>query len=234
MARNFLQDSWHQLRYFHRSSGLRGIAAEVLRKFVSAIYRRDAGHLIMYRVDPHGADSRAVDDTLPLRIRHVVVRSEAALLPFESELSPEIKYSVSQLRAALRTGSVLFLMRRPRENGAGHEVLGYSLHERGVVVLFGRRYPVSPDILFLHYTEVLPAYRGLRIAFHIAEVVAAYSRAAGMSRWCSWIGTTNLAALKARERIGWTVVGRIRQVRLLGGLLTLQTSWQEVEDSLGR
>jgi len=234
MARKFLQNAWHQLKYIYRSSGLRGITAEVLRELISAMYRRNVGHLIMYRVDPHGAGSQAVDDTLPLRIRHVVVESEAALMPFESELSHEIKYSVSQLRTALRTGSVLFLMRRPREDGTGHEVLGYSLHEPGVVVLFGRRYPVSPDILFLHYTEVLPDYRGLHIALHIAEVVAAYSRAAGITRWCSWIGTTNLSALKARERIGWTDVGRIRQIRLLGGLVTRQTSWQEVEDSLGR
>jgi len=93
---------------------------------------------------------------------------------------------------------------------------------------------VSPDILFLHYTEVLPDYRGLHIALHVAEAVAAYSRGTGITRWCSWIGTTNLSALKARERIGWIDVGRIKQIRFLGGLVTSQTSWQEVGNILDR
>jgi len=232
MARTFVQEKWHQLPYFYRSSGLRGVALEVLRKSVAAFYRRTVGHLVVYRVDPRGADSRTVDDTLPLQMGHVVVQDVATLKRFESELSRAIKYSRGQLRAALRAGSVLFLMRQPREDGAGHEILGYSLHERGTLELFGCRHPVGADMLFLHYTEVLPAYRGRQIAFHIAEVVAAYSRSVGITRWCTWIGATNHAALKARERIGWIVVGQIRQIRILGGLVTLQTPWQEIEDML--
>jgi len=232
MARKFAQDKWHQLKYFYRSSGLRGVAVEVLRNSIAIIYCRNTAHLRTYRVEPDGPASQVVDAALPLGMHHVVVHDQAGLKPFESELSPSIKYSCGQLRAALRSGSVLFLMRQPLEDGTGQRVLGYSLHERGVVELFGVRYRASADMLFLHYTEVLPAYRGLRIAFHIAEVVAAYSRGAAITRWCTWIGTSNRAALNARKRIGWIVVGQVRQIKILGGLMTLQTSRKEVEDML--
>jgi len=232
MARNFAQEKWHQLKYFYRSSGPRGVAVEVLRKSIAIIYCRNTAHLLTYRVDPNGPDSEAVDATLPLSMQHVVVRDPTSLKSYESELSPSMNYSYSQLRAAVRSGSVLFLMRHPREDGTGHRILGYSLHERGMVEAFGHRYRASADTLFLHYTEVLPAYRGLRIAFYIAEVVAAYSRGAAITRWFTWIGKSNRAALNARKRIGWVVAGQIRQIIILGGLITLQTSRSEVEDML--
>lgn len=232
MARKFAQKKWHQLKFLYRSIGLRGCAVEVLRKSIAGIYCRSAALLLIYQVEPNGPGSQAADAALPLRMRHVVLQDQAALKQFEPEIPPFANYSHSQLRAALRSGSVLFLMRQPLEDGTGHRILGYSLHERGVVSLFGNRYRAGADTLFLHYTEVLPAYRGLRIAFHIAEVVAAYSRAAAITRWCTWIGTSNRAALNARKRIGWVVVGQVRQIKILGGLITLQTSKKEVEDML--
>jgi len=116
MARKVVQEKWHQLIYFYRSSGIYGVTIEILRKSIAAIYSRKTAHLLIYRVEPNGPGSHAVDAVLPLSMQHIVVKDQAAL--------------------------------------------------------------------------------------------------------------------NARKRIGWIVVGQVRQIKILGGLIALQTSRKEVEDML--
>lgn len=90
------------------------------------------------------------------------VESADALQAGGYELAPSFRDSLARLQDRLRRGCVVFLVHRPRAGGAGQEVIGYSLSERGIFSALGRRERVSLNILF-NYMEVLPQYRGLRV-----------------------------------------------------------------------
>ena len=140
--------------------------------------------------------------------------------------------SMEDLETRLGEGSLVFLASRSAGEGAGQEVVGYCICERGVFSALGRKMTTSPDILFSHYIEVLPEYRGHGLADLIRGEMVEYCCANGITTRCAVITPSNKPSLKSALRAGFRVVGTVQHVSILNGLLAWDTPWKKVEKAL--
>jgi hypothetical protein len=127
---------------------------------------------------------------------------------------------------------VVFLARCVRDDGAGHEIVGYEISERGVFSALGRRDRVPGDVVFSHYAEVLPAHRGRRIHGLLFATRDRYFRARGGRLVVGVCHPQNRASLKALRRDGAAIVGAVECVSLFRMLTVRRTPREGIEDAL--
>ena len=145
----------------------------------------------------------------------LIVDSPEALDAFAADICVSFRDSVAALKARLARGCVVCLARRPRSNGAGSVVVGYEIAERGIFSALGRRIAVSDDVIFSHYVEVLPEYRGQRIHRLLFSTRDHYFRQRGGRVVCGVCAPHNHASLQALHRDGATIVGTVERISLL-------------------
>jgi hypothetical protein len=158
----------------------------------------------------------------------LVVDSVAGLAAVSPRFPPEFRDSAHRLQRRLGQGCVLTLARRRDANGVSH-VVGYELAERGVFSALGRRRPASADVIFSHWAEVLPAYRGRRIHGLLFATRDAYFGARGAKIVVGVVSPKNRASLRALERAGSSVAGDVQRVELFGGVLAWDTPWERID-----
>ena len=149
------------------------------------------------------------------RTECLIVDSPEALDDLATEISASFRDSVAALKARVARGCVVCLARRPRVDGAGSVVVGYEIAERGVFSALGRRIAVSGDVVFSHYVEVLPEYRGQRIHRLLFSTRDSYFRQRGGRVVCGVCAPRNHASLQALRRDGATIVGTVERISLL-------------------
>ena len=145
------------------------------RAAVSAIYSRQVQHITVKRLDVPDARRPGPDPGTTC----LIVDSVYALATLTGDFPSTFRDSVEDLARRLMQGCVVCVARRKRADGAGYEIIGYELAERGVFSALGRRKGVASDVVFSHWAEVLPAYRGRRIHGHMFAARDAYFRARG-------------------------------------------------------
>ena len=116
--------------------------------FIHAVFRKSAKSFLHREVvEIFGrviADDRYFDiSALDPRLESVVVESTKFLEPYRHEIPSSFRDSFARLKERLAQGCVLFLVRAPKEDGLGHEMIGYSLAERGVFSALGIRKRIS-------------------------------------------------------------------------------------------
>jgi GNAT superfamily N-acetyltransferase len=145
----------------------------------------------------------------------VVVDSPDALDAVATDICASFRDSLGALRARVARGCVVCLARRPRADGRGSVVVGYEIAERGIFSALGRRIAVPRDVIFSHYVEVLPAYRGQRIHRLLFATRDAYFRERGGRVVCGVCAPHNQASLRALHRDGAVIVGTVQRISLL-------------------
>jgi hypothetical protein len=145
----------------------------------------------------------------------VIVDSPDALDAFAADIGASFRDSVATLKARVARGCVVCLARRPRPNGAGSLVVGYEIAERGVFSALGRRIRVSGDVVFSHYVEVLPEYRGQRIHRLLFSTRDNYFRQRQGRVVCGVCAPHNHASLQALRRDGASIVGTVERISVL-------------------
>jgi GNAT superfamily N-acetyltransferase len=231
VGRNLVAEKLHQLRYFYRATGLAGVTAQITRKVIAPIYRREVQYILIRDVEsPDAPDPRTEVGDSP-GTECIVLESPEALRPMESEIPSSFRYSVEEFREHLEQGCVVFLARRPRDTGPGKHVVGYNISRRGAFLVFGRPRSVPSDMFFSQYTEVLPEYRGQRIQQVLIRARIEYCRAHGLKKRCTSVGTENRPAMLAGLRVE-RIAGTIERVSVLGGLFVWETPWERIEEAL--
>ena len=199
------------------------------RAVAASVYARHRQVITVKRLD--GAQQSAALAADP-KIECVAVESMLALEALATEIPDSFRDSVDELRRRLARGCVVFLARRPRDDGAGHEIVGYEISERGVFSALGRRHRVTDEVVFSHYAEVLPAHRGQRIHGLIFAARDAYFRARGGRLVVGVCLPQNHASLKALQRDGAEIVGAVGRVKLFRVLGVWRTPFEHVERAL--
>jgi hypothetical protein len=137
-----------------------------------------------------------------------------------------------KLEERLTDGCVIFLACEKTDKRRAGRMLGYCIAERGVFSAQGRRWKISSDALFIHYTEVFPEFRGNRIYLILSQAREAYCRQNGLSKLCSVILTSNQSSLKASQRAGFRIIGSVKRFAWLRGLYVWQTPQQKISGFL--
>jgi GNAT superfamily N-acetyltransferase len=194
------------------------------------LYCRRRQYITVKHLDP--LDAATAADRSDGITACLVVASPDALRSMASEIPSTFRDSVAELERRVTEGCVVSLARRPRPGGRGMEVVGYELAERGVFSALGRRRTVGSEIVFSHWCEVLPAYRGQRIHRQLFAARDAYFREKGVALVCGVCAPRNRASLRALQRDGAVVVGVVTRSAWLGGALVWETPWQRIEPLL--
>jgi ribosomal protein S18 acetylase RimI-like enzyme len=221
-------DKLHQLRYLYRAMGATGVVALAARKLLAPLYQREVRYILLQDLEsPDVADPEDADTNAEC----IVLESPAALDDVQSEIPTSFRFTIEDFRERLERGCVVFLVRSPTTTGSGKEIVGYNISERGVFTAFDRARPVSPEIFYSHYTEILPEYRGRRIQQALVRARIEHCRNNGVRKRCTTVGTENRPGLVSGLRAG-KIVGTIERVSILCGLVVRETPWERIEQAL--
>lgn len=204
----------------------------IVRRLLASLYQ----HQVQYiELRPLGDGRLDIEDVAAEHrgIECVPIESAEALQPFVDEFPTTLRDSVADLQERLAGGCIAFLVRRPRDVGDGMEVVGYNLSERGVFSAVGRRGRISPDLLFGHWGEILPQYRGQRLHLLMRAAREDYCRRNGIRATCGAIARDNQPSIRATARAGSQIVGVVRRISILRGLIVWETPWTRIERALG-
>ena len=206
------------------------VLSHVARDAAASICCHQRQYITLARLGgPPPAD---LDATPPdARLACMVVDSLEAFHGVMREIPAAFRDSVDELARRVAHGCVLCLVRRD-DGETGHEVIAYEIAERGVFSALGRRRPVASDIIFSHYVEVLPAWRGRGIHRCLFATRDAYFRERGGRLVCGVVAPQNRASLRALRRADHAVVGSVVRVSLGRDLFVWDTPWQHIVDAL--
>jgi hypothetical protein len=207
-------------------SAAKGISRSLLRSICSYQIQEVRGRVI-WDEDPMPS-SRANENA----VECVIVEPGSSLDRFASEFSLPFRDSFESLRERLDQGCIVILARRPVEADSGKEIVGYSIMECGGFSAAGIKGKISPDILFVHYTEVTPKYRGQRIAEIISRARNAYCRQQGIKKSCTAHNTGNTSSERAFRKFGSRVLCYAVRVSLFRGLVVWHTPWKKIERAI--
>ena len=206
--------------------------AAVARRVLRAVLRWQKLHIVVRNVDVADPETPSKHESGEFTIQCDVLETPSALLALEGEFPQSFRDSVGRLERRLHNGCVLFVLRVGNTSDKGKRIAGYSICQPGIFSAFGAVQRISSDILFSHYFEFLPEYRGRGLKTVLEEKRTEYCRMHRLRSICGVIASHNIASLKTSSRAGFKVVGAMRQVSILKGLVVWRTSWKTVEKAL--
>ena len=189
----------------------RALLRQLRRSVTASVFSRQRQYITLKPI-ADAADPPLVQDG---RTECLMLDSPEALDAIAADICASFRDSVGTLRARVARGCVVCVARRPRADGRGSIVVGYEIAERGIFSALGRRIAVPQDVIFSHYVEVLPAYRGQRIHRMLFTTRDAYFRARGGRVVCGVCAPHNDASLRALRRDGATIVGIVQRISVL-------------------
>ena len=217
-------------------SALATIAAPLTRTIRAAghtlaasLYSRQVQYITVQPIAPDAARARlTIADGL---VEGLVLDSVGALRALASQYPAAVfRDAVDELGARIASGCVVSLARLVSPIGAG-EIVGYELAERGVFSALGRRRIVGNEIVFSHWAEVSPRWRGQRVHALLFATRDAYFAARGGKIVCGVVAPRNRSSLKALRRARSIIVGTVMRVALFGVVLW-ETPWESIEDAV--
>jgi hypothetical protein len=176
----------------------------------------------------HPADEGPVDD------RGTECAAVDSLAQFDAVAADFAGFRLDRLRNWLEQGGFIVVARRSSD---GARVIGYRLCQRGVFrSSLGLSGQISPDFLLVHWAEVLPEYRGQRVAEALQIGSHRIARQRHIAWSCGVVSLGNSASLSAhlRPRSGcapW-VVATIHRFSFFGERFSVRTPWRRVARAL--
>ncbi|MEW6298983.1 MAG: hypothetical protein AB1671_14810 [Thermodesulfobacteriota bacterium] len=223
---------YHQLQQLYRAGGLTRVMIRLARDLLTSVYHYQMQYITSRRLDRDVVDDLANQTRERLKIECLVVESTEAFQAVKDEIPSSMRDSVDDLNRRLAQGCIITLARKPKDEGGGKEVIGYSIAERGVFSALGRRGKVSPDVLFGHYVEILPQYRGQRIHILITTARDTHCLKYGLKKNCGVISPQNYPSLRSSRRRGSRIVGIVQRVSVLRGLFVWETPWERIQETV--
>ena len=223
-----------RVAYLLRSRGAWGTLQRALAQAVSPILRIDAFYVTMQYWTPGLDVNEKWPDDDDLGTHPVIVENVEDLERYIDEIDDH--FDVEEWRDFLAGSPNCFLVlsRRPLEDGVC-KVLGSLTCETGLFSMWNgkRRVALPNDIVMSHESDVHPQYRGQRVFLICRKGRFGYCMEKGINRSVGTVGTHNLSSIKAHKRgndmIRPAIKGKIRRVRVLGGLIDWMTPADKIE-----
>ena len=163
-----------------------------------------------------------------------ILASVAGLQELAHEFPSGFRDSVDDLVQMISRGRVVTVARCRRADGAGSQVVGYEISELGVFSALKRRIQFERDVVFSHWAEVAPSFRGRRVHGALFAARDAYYRNLGGLLICGVCRPYNRASLKALLRDGAEVVGIVECIALFGFLRLWHTPATVIRELLAQ
>lgn len=203
----------------------------LVRASATSIYCRQRQLITIQPIGAAEPAAAAGETSTDRKIQCVTVATRDAFAAIAAHVPADFRDSADELARRVAQGCVVSLALRRTDDG-GLQIVGYELAERGVFSAMGRRHAAPAEIVFSHWAEVLPAYRGQRIHARLFAARDAYFSRHGGRFVCGVVAPKNRASLQALTRAGSFVVGAVTRVSLFGGLLAWETPRERIEQAL--
>lgn len=202
---------------------------KTVRRFIARFVTHSAEHVIVARVQPgNPPEEGPVDD------RGTECSAVESLAQFDASAGDFAAFQVDKLRKWLEEGGFILVARRASDAG---RIVGYRLCQRGVFrSQLGLRRRISADFLLVHWAEVLPEYRGQRIAEAMQIGSHRIARQRDIGWTCGVVSVVNSASrsahLRPRSGAAPRVVATIHRFSFFGDRFSVTTPWRRVARAL--
>lgn len=220
-------------RWLHtyRGGGAAVALKQIVRELLAPLYQRETRYVLLRSI-PNSCPNNFPHEDATLDGECLVVQDVAELKAVAHEIPSTLFHSLKDFENRLARGCVVFLAFRPHRNDTGREFVGYSIDQRGVLAVLGHERSIPPDILFVHYREMLPQFRGTKFNA-LAVVREKYCQQNGIKMLCTVVAPYNRAALRyTTSRSGYSIVSTFTQTSILRGWVTWHTPWVKIEETL--
>lgn len=202
---------------------------KTVRRFIGRFVTHSAQHVIVAPVQPGSAADEGPVDGLGTECSAV-----ESLAQFDAMAADLAAFPLARLREWVGNGGLIVVARRPLD---GRRVVGYRLCQRGVFrSSIGLSGQISPDFLLVHWAQVLPEYRGQRVAEALQTGSHRIARQRDIAWTCGVVSLANAASLAAhlRPRPGTAprIVATIHSFSFFGKRLSVRTPWGRVARAL--
>ena len=202
------------------------------RRLLRAVLRWQKLYIVVRNVDVADPKTHLNHQSGESAIQCDVLETTSALLALKNELPRSFRDSIERLARRLDNGCIVFVLRTGDAPSKRNRIVGYSISQPGVFSAFGSVHRISSDIIFGHYTEILPEYRGRGLIALLNEKRMEFCRMHGLKSYCGLIPSDNIASLKANLRMGYGVAGALHRVSIFRGLFVWQTPRKTIEKAL--
>jgi hypothetical protein len=222
-----------KLLQLYCADGVSGIAKAAGRSLISSICDYQIQEVRgRTSADQDAAWSFANAET-ELAIESSIIEPGGSLEPFSAEFTLRFRDSFDALKRRLDQGCTLSLARCAKEDGAGKDIVAYSILERGGFSAAGIKGKISQSILFIHHTEVAREYRGRRIAQVLTAVMKEYCRSRGIKASVTAHTAGNTPSERAFRRVNSSrLLCHAVRVSFFRGFLVWQTPWKKIEKAI--
>ncbi|MGH7793869.1 MAG: hypothetical protein ACREQ2_03045 [Candidatus Binatia bacterium] len=155
-----------------------------------------------------------------------------ALMTLRGEFSGFSRDSIADLKQRIKQGCVVFVFQKFDPGGQGSRSIAYSISQPGVFSAFGATRKISNDVLFGHYFEILPEYRGRGLKAHLDSLREHYCRLHGLRKICGVVPSHHSVSLKANVKSGFRLAGNVTRIVILKRFVVWQTAWKTIEKVL--
>jgi len=216
--------------YVYNSQGWIGVARQITKKIISPLYEKEVQYVWLR--DPKSVSSivSRLSGTQGAEIECVVLESLELFERLRNQIPPSLAI---RLERRLKEGCILFVASRLTQDGLTRQIAGYSIAQGGVFSALGRSCKVSSSILFTHYSEVLPEFRGQRVVGTLWDARDLYCRRSGYEKHCGVVSTDNLPSIQSLRRMGARIVGTTQRVSTVGSNLRWEPSWEKILEMIG-
>jgi L-amino acid N-acyltransferase YncA len=209
----------------YHGSGWMGVVKKIIKKLISPFYQKEVQYVWLR--GPKGASNApspwsAIEGD---RTECIVLESLKSFDYLRSQIPPSL---ATKLEMRLKEGCILFMAQRLTKDGSRKQIVGYNIAQQGVFSALGHVERVSSSILFSHYIEVLPEFRGQRVLKVICDAKDLYCQRNGFREHCGVVSTDNLPSIRGLIRLGARIVGTVQLVSILGGRYKREPRWDKV------
>jgi hypothetical protein len=222
-----------KLLQLYCADGVSGIAKAAGRSLISSVCDYQIQEVRGRTIADQDAAWSPPDSETELAIESSIIEPGGSLEPFSAEFTLQFRDSFDALKRRLDRGCTLSLARCARKDGAGKEIVAYSILERGGFSAAGIKGQISKSILFIHHTEVALEYRGRRIAQVLTAVMKEYCRSRGIKASVTAHTAGNTPSERAFRRVsGSRLLCHAVRVAFFRGLLVWRTPWKKIEKAI--
>lgn len=229
----FSERKRRHIQYLYHGSGVAAVLGWATRTVLSPLYQREVRYIVTRKISPRPLFGAREKGTMQAESECVTVDSLEALRQIEKEIPSSTTYSLEDLREYVAQGCVIFFIFAAQGEGRERTFVGYSVYQRGVIVVLGRKKPSPFDLFFARFWEMLPEYRGRRYSAVLRETRDEYCRRHGVKFLGGTVAPDNRPSLRSSlVHSDYQIVGTAERVSFLRGLLVWETPWEQIEEAL--
>lgn len=226
---NYILRNWQRMQYLYRGIGLKGTTLRATQKIISPIYRHEVGYIIVEYVeerDFHTPQSRTEDHA---QTEYLVLETPESLREVMSEIPSTTMIDRLRKHLSAGPGRIAILLYQPTATGSRKQFIGLRTLARGQFIAPRLTAKVSDNILFVCDNEILPQYRGQRLAEKLRNATREYCRRNRLNKICGVIMSHNLPSIAVVRRNKYAMIAGTYELRsLFGGLFKSSTSLENI------